>query len=89
MEIVAIESDDSSDNDLIAGETVIFNYGNYVIDAHQIENNSIVSMVTFPDTIIGLTSSHDYRYFFVISLVIQYITVYSTLGLLVEVLRRR
>ena len=87
-----MESDDSSDNDLIAGETVIFNYGNYgnyVIDAHQIENNSIVSMVTFPDTIIGLTSSHDYRYFFVISLAIQYITVYSTLGLLVEVLRRR
>ena len=34
----------------------------YVIGDHQLENvSSNVSMVTFPDTIIGLTGSHDYR----------------------------
>lgn len=41
MEIVAMESDESSDTDLLA--------------------DSSTCGIAFPDTIIGLTGSHDYR----------------------------
>ena len=59
MEIVAMESDgSSSDNDTGKRDHMIPDD----IAADQLENqSSSVSMVTFPDTIIGLTGSHDYR----------------------------